>query len=327
MFRLAHISDIHLGLERMPSLRELASKRITGYVNWHRNRRKVLFGDVLDTLMADIQDKAPDHLAITCDMVNLATDREVATAAAWLKTAGAPDFASLVPGNHDAYVLGAYDKVSKAWRNHMISDDGRSIRSGDSLFPFLRVRDKVAIIGVSTATATPPFFASGYFGVDQARRTALLLDKAKKANLFRIVLIHHPPVRRATLWHKRMVGIGRFTRVMREHGAELVLHGHTHLNTLLWQGDMANPVPVVGIASASQGPGSEKPAATYNLLSIDEKDGAWRCRLERHQLTADSTSTQKVIDDIIVGPDATVTPFFGVPPAARDEALTDDPDV
>jgi hypothetical protein len=45
MFTLAHISDIHLGPMPDLSILELMSKRITGYVNWHRNRRKQLFGD------------------------------------------------------------------------------------------------------------------------------------------------------------------------------------------------------------------------------------------------------------------------------------------
>lgn len=44
------------------------------------------------------------------------------------------------------------------------------------------------------------------------------------------------------------------------------------------------PVPVVGIASASQGPGSVKPAAAYNLFSIDGSPGAWELSGERFSL-------------------------------------------
>ena len=47
MFRLAHLSDIHLGPLPEVSYRELASKRITGYINWQRNRKRAMFGDTL----------------------------------------------------------------------------------------------------------------------------------------------------------------------------------------------------------------------------------------------------------------------------------------
>src|ERR1700760_319791 len=98
MFKLAHISDVHLGPLPRLSIRELASKRITGYVNWHRNRRKHLFGGTLDLLLQDIGQKQADHLAVTGDLVNLASSIEIRTAAEWLESIGDPAFTSVVPG-------------------------------------------------------------------------------------------------------------------------------------------------------------------------------------------------------------------------------------
>lgn len=89
-------------------------------------------------------------------------------------------------------------------------------------------------------------------------------------------MIHHPPIRGATSMHKRMIGIRRFAATISAGGAELVLHGHTHLNTLHWLKGHTGPVPVVGIASASQGPGGSKPVAAYNLFSVDGEPGDWR---------------------------------------------------
>jgi len=43
-------------------------------------------------------------------------------------------------------------------------------------------------------------------------------------------------------------------------------------------------VPVVGIASASQGPGAVKPPAGYNLFSIDGCPGAWQLKWDRYGL-------------------------------------------
>jgi 3',5'-cyclic AMP phosphodiesterase CpdA len=282
MFRLAHISDIHLGPLPRITPRELASKRITGYVNWHRHRRKRLFGNILESLMTDIKTAAPDHLAMTGDMVNLAAAAEIEAIKGWLRAAGDPADISLVPGNHDAYVPGAFRKICAAWQPYMMGDDGRLSASGDHLFPFLRKRGKVALIGVSTAAATPPFMASGILGSRQARRLAALLEES--AGLFRIVLIHHPPVRGATSQYKRMLGIGRFSKVLRKSGAELVLHGHTHLDSLHWLAGKDTRVPVVGVPSASEAPGGKRPASGYNLITIDETQGGWATNLQRFGL-------------------------------------------
>ena len=288
MFTLAHISDIHLGSMPDMSIFDLMSKRITGYVNWHRNRRKQLFGNTLELLLEDVYSQAPDHLAITGDLVNLATDFEVKAAGIWLKSFSKPHDVSVVPGNHDAYVPGALDEALEEWRA-WIKPDKR--RADGHQFPYLRIRGNVALIGVSTATASPPFMASGYFGRNQARRFAEVLKETGNAGLFRVVMIHHPPIRGATPNYKRMIGIRRFGAAVHLGGAELVLHGHTHLNTLYWlTGPDRSRVPVVGIASASQSNGGHKPPAAYNLFRIDGEKGHWSVTRERHALNADNNT-------------------------------------
>ncbi|MGK6312474.1 metallophosphoesterase family protein [Neorhizobium sp. DT-125] len=286
MFKFAHISDIHLGPLPKLTLRELFSKRITGFVNWHRNRRKHLFVNTLDLLLSDLKTRDPDHLVITGDIVNLATGIEIRLAGEWLETIGDPLDTTVVPGNHDAYVPGAHDKSVKAWYPFIAGDDDpKDWPEDDHIFPTYRRRGPVAIIGCSTSNATPPFSASGYYSPRQARETVNLLKKAGDEGLFRIVLIHHPPIRGATPSHKRMLGIRRFAAAISTGGAELVLHGHTHLNTLYWLRSHHGQVPVVGIASASQGPGGHKPRAAYNLFTLSGEPGAWNLLCERYGLT------------------------------------------
>ncbi|OLP59410.1 metallophosphatase [Xaviernesmea oryzae] len=293
MFKLAHISDVHLGPLPDLSLRELASKRITGFVNWHRNRRKHMVSDTLEVLMDAVEAAGADHLAITGDLVNLASSREIEAVKTWLTAAGSPEHISIIPGNHDAYVPGAYEKSVKAWYPFMRGERAPESWNEDfHCFPYLRIRGNVALIGCSTAVATPPFAASGYFGRRQARETVNLLRAAGEAGLFRVVMIHHPPIRGATSMHKRMIGIRRFGAVISSGGAELVLHGHTHLNTVYQLRGQIRPVPVVGIASASQGVGGHKPPAGFNLFSINGSPGQWLCRRERFQLAADGRSLQ-----------------------------------
>lgn len=282
MFTLAHISDVHLGPIPDMSFRELLSKRITGYVNWQRNRRKQLFGNTLELLLEDVIARKPDHIAVTGDLVNLATNVEIEAAAVWLKSFSSPENVSVVPGNHDAYVRGAIERVWDTWKPWMSGDEG--LRENHR-FPYLRVRDKVALIGLSTATASPPFMASGYFGDGQARRFASTLREVGDKGLFRVAMIHHPPIRGATPNYKRMIGIRRFAAALHMHGAELVIHGHTHLNTVYWlSGPDGARVPVVGIASASQGNGGHKPPASYNLFHIGGEPGRWTLTRERYQL-------------------------------------------
>jgi 3',5'-cyclic AMP phosphodiesterase CpdA len=82
-----------------------------------------------------------------------------------------------------------------------------------------------------------------------------------------------------------MLGIRRFAAAVSTGGAELVLHGHTHLNTLYWLRSHTGNVPVVGIASASQGPGGHKPRAAYNLFTLSGEPGAWNLLCDRYGLT------------------------------------------
>lgn len=291
MFTLAHISDIHLG--PLPSLtfRELASKRITGYVNWHRNRRKHMVSNTLDMLVADMKAKTPDHTAVTGDLVNLASGLEIKKAAEWLRDLGDPLHTSVVPGNHDAYVPGAHEKAMQAWYDYVRGDDDPAEwRKDFKLWPTFRRRGQVALIGCSTSLATPPFSAGGFFSARQARETAQLLKKAGEEGLFRVVMIHHPPIRGAAAQHKRMIGIRRFAAAISLGGAELVLHGHTHLNTLNWIEKGGRRVPVIGIASASQGAGGKKPIAAYNLFHISGNQGDWSLDWERHALSREGTA-------------------------------------
>lgn len=280
MFRLAHLSDIHLGPLPQVAYRDLVSKRITGYINWRRNRSANLHEGVIDSIVADMKAAAPDHIAISGDLMNLALDGEIVLARLWLESLGSPQDVSVAPGNHDAYVPGALDRVREAWSPWMRGDD-----TGKMAFPYMRVRGQVALIGVSSARATAPFMASGFFGQEQAAELARLLEDARTRGLCRVVMIHHPPVRGAAAAHKRLFGIDRFQKTMRDCGAELVLHGHTHLPTTYRIAGRDGTVPVVGVAAAGQAPKSRRPAGQYNLFEIDGGPERWRIALTRRGIS------------------------------------------
>ena len=293
MFRLAHISDPHLGPLPSPTLAQLASKRIFGYINWRRNRKGVLTNSTLDALIDDMRRQAPDHLAVTGDLVNLALPAEITNARKWLETLGTPEDVSAIPGNHDAYVPRARMSAEKSWAPFMRGDQ-HDERDWSPAYPYLRIRDNIALIGVSSATATMPLMATGYFRKAQARRLETLLEDCARRDFFRVVMIHHPPCRNATQWYKRLVGGSLFRKVIAKHGAELILHGHTHLATKMSTMSPKGPVPVICVPSASQGTGTKKPAARYNLFDIDGSPGSWRCNLIERGF--DETGTLREIE-------------------------------
>lgn len=288
MFKLAHISDVHLSPLPAVSLGELFSKRITGYVNWRINRAKTHGANVLVSLMTDIAASKPDHIAISGDLVNLALNAEFDASLSWLKSIGAGEHISVISGNHDAYVPGALTKACATWHDYMKSDS--EIKG----FPFVRQRGPVAIIGASSAFPTLPFMASGFFGMKQAKRLAEHLRQANERGLFRVVMIHHPPFRYRNDMIRRLHGITLFQKTVLEAGAELVLHGHTHLASFnqIGQGDAA--IPVIGVPSASQAFGSHKPAARWNEFAISGEAGAWNCIWSERGVTDNTTTVQAI---------------------------------
>ncbi|MBN8999052.1 MAG: metallophosphoesterase [Rhizobiales bacterium] len=283
MFRLAHLSDPHLGPLPRPKTLQLASKRVLGYLNWRRNRMRSLAGPVLAGLIDDILAGRPDHIAVTGDLVNIGLPGEIAAARDWLDAFGPPEQISVIPGNHDAYVPGALAKALTAWAPYATGD--HEAPPGRVVFPYLRRRGPVAIIAVSSARASAPFMATGH--VPSAVLPALrdMLARAGREGLFRVVLIHHPPFVNATRWHKRLVGSGRVRAVLREAGAELVLHGHTHVDSYAEIDGPERAIPVIGVPSAANAPGGHKPAARYNLFSIRGEPGAWHCHMTERGYT------------------------------------------
>lgn len=278
MFHLSHISDIHLSPLPEPHFFELLGKRFTGYMNWKKKRQGEMGRQTLDAVMTSIKEKNPDHLVISGDLVNLSLAKEFSAAKDWLLTQGSARDISLTFGNHDAYVSGAFKKACKTFRPWISSEE---VHSWSAPFPYMRVRGQVAIIAVSSAVATPPFMANGYFDSAQAHHLGDLLNEAKERNLFRVVMIHHPPYKKATYWYKKLWGIERFQHVINQYGAELVLHGHTHVPTLEHIDGKERDVPVIGVASASQAFGGKKPPANYNWFSIEGDCESWHCQLER----------------------------------------------
>ena len=287
MFVLAHLSDPHLAPLPPPRWPELMGKRMTGFLHWRRNRHRIHRSDVLARVVSDLKANAPDHIAVTGDLVNIALAAEFAPAREWLESLGPPRDVTLVPGNHDAYVRSTAELLQAHWGNYMRGDDGGG-------FPLLRRRDDVALIGLSSAVPTAALLGTGRLGKAQLRRLAHLLESCCRQGLFRVVLIHHPPRSTSRRYFKRLVDGSQFRAVLAQHGAELVIHGHDHTHSLTYVAGPHRPIPVAGVPSASQIPREHHAGGGYNLYRIDGQPGAWRCEIDARGLAPDGKSVMRV---------------------------------
>lgn len=274
MFVLAHLSDPHLAPLPPPQISELASKRITGYINWRRKRAAIHRPDVLARIVQDLKSQSPDHVAVLGDLANISLVKEFVAGRLWLESLGSPHDVTLVPGNHDVYVRAATGAPERHWGAYMRGDGETATH-----FPFVRRRGPAALVGLSTAVPTPPFMATGALGPAQCARLGEILARLAREHLFRVVLIHHPPRSRPEDRHKRLVDGDEFRSVIAGHGAELVLHGHDHVRALTWLDGPRGKVPALGVPSASACADGPHESAAYHLYRIDGTPGAWRCEL------------------------------------------------
>jgi 3',5'-cyclic AMP phosphodiesterase CpdA len=280
-FVLAHLSDLHLSTLRGVRPRELMDKRILGYLSWRHRRRREHRSDVLDVLRADLHSERPDHIAVTGDLTHIGLPQEFREAAEWLAKLGPPQNVTVVPGNHDAYVHEPWQRTFAHWSPYMRGDAAAAAdesAEGNVEFPTLRVRRHVAMIGLSTALPSAPFLATGHLGERQLGRLDRMLSETAAAGLFRIVLLHHPPGRHTVRWRKALRDGAALRDILARHGAELTLHGHSHLSAATYLDRHARNL-AIGVPSASAIGKHADRHATYHLYRIRREGERWRLRV------------------------------------------------
>jgi len=279
-FTLAHLTDLHVADHRDIRLTDLLNKRFFGYIKWRLKRRTTQHEDVLGSLIDDLRSSQPDHIAVTGDLTHLGLPAEFQKAKKFLSDLGAPPEVTVIPGNHDAYVAAALEDGLPHWAEYIVSDQykitGGQPVSYSALFPSLRIRGSVALIGISTARPCSTFLAVGSIGKEQRQRLRKILIETGQKSLFRVILIHHPPVNGAVSWRKRLTDAEAFHTIVRLHGAELILHGHAHRFA---QAKLKTPggyVPVIGISSASAADRHSTRRARYHIYHLSQTVHGWQ---------------------------------------------------
>lgn len=259
IYRIAHLSDPHLppppGAFR---LKDVFTKRLLSRIAWRR-KRKVHRPDVLAELIDDLKVASPDHVVISGDLTNFASRTEIAAARTWLESLGDPKDFTVSPGNHDALAGRGGAERFAAWTPWLGDDNAAA-------FPQVRVRGPVAIFNLCSAVKTAPHLATGRLGEEQLHRLDVLLADPAYADLFRIVVLHHPPQKGAVAKRKALEDQEALRAVLAQRGANLVLHGHAHESLV---GSVAGPngaaIPVLGVPSASAQPSGHSPARWHSI--------------------------------------------------------------
>ncbi len=279
--RIAHISDLHVLAMDGVSTSRFLNKRLTGYMNLKLKRQHVHRSQTVVALLREIRRQNPDHVVITGDLTNLALEPEFEAVRAMLdeELGFDPSRVSVVPGNHDLYTRGAlraqrFTRYFAPYVTSDLPDLGANIPLG--LFPFVRLRNNVAIIGLSSAVPRPPLVASGELGALQtgALRDILANDQVKKRTP--IFLLHHPPKNPDSVVKTALEGLwdaAALTSMYDHLQRGLLLHGHLHRRIHRAHPTSSGSLDSVGATSASLHHEHEDRMAGFNTYDIDESGG------------------------------------------------------
>lgn len=277
VFRLAHISDLHLSPPPRRGI-ELEPKRWLSRFAWRRKRKRHSV-EALGALVADLQAHRPDHIAITGDLTNFATPDEFAGARRWLEALAPAAQVTVSPGNHDALAGSGGHERFAAWRP-WLGDEATTD------FPLVRRRGPAALINLCSATPTAAHLAQGVLDPAQLAQLPEILRRLGQEGLFRIVLLHHPPVAGAVSRRKALRQAPELAAILAAEGAELVLHGHAHEASVAILPGPSEPIPVLGVPPAS-GIRGHGEAARWHAIEVESTTAGWRVRVIARGLGAE----------------------------------------
>jgi 3',5'-cyclic AMP phosphodiesterase CpdA len=278
-FKLVHLSDFHLCRPQGAPLAAWAGKRAISFLAWQTRRRHENRPAVLSAMIRALAKLSWDHAVVTGDLTQLGLPAEYRLARRYLEAIGPPERVLVVPGNHDALVTSPFRESFALWADFMALDDGMPV------FPTLRIRRRVALIGLSSAQPTWPFSAAGRLGADQRGRLGQILAQTGRQGFFRVVLLHHPLLPGQVSRRKSLTDAPALRALLRRYGAELVLHGHAHRDL---QGELAGPagaIPVLGLPATSAAHRCRERRACLRIFSIQRASAGWKIEVQDHGYT------------------------------------------
>ena len=186
---ISHISDLHLPIEKKPTFFQLFNKRIFGYINHSSKRKNTFTLENLNLIFNDINKSNDMHTVLTGDIVNLSLEDEFSSASQLLDHHFKEKDLSIIPGNHDAYIKVDYKRSLSYLEKYFYKQKNLIDQEP---FPYLKVINDIAIIGLSSAVNSPPLMCWGKISSKQINVLEDILKSINGNNYFTIMLIHHP---------------------------------------------------------------------------------------------------------------------------------------
>ncbi|CAN5919606.1 metallophosphoesterase [soil metagenome] len=276
MFRIAHVSDLHVLAPSGVELRRiLFNKRMTGYANLVLKRARVYRRDYLVAVLAEAASSA-DHLVVTGDITNLSLEGEYEEAVRLLEDAARSTEVTVVPGNHDIYLPSIHRerRFPHHFGGFMESDlPALALDLPAGRFPFVKLRGPAAIIGLTSAVPRPPFVSAGHVGAAQLGALEQVLLHPEVSRRTPVVLIHHCPFdSRFRLEQLRggLVDASALRATLQGLARGLVLYGHLHVRRHARLATASGGLDVVCATAAALDHPDDRIRAGFNLYELDD---------------------------------------------------------
>jgi len=276
MFRIAHVSDLHVFAPTGVELRRvLFNKRITGYANLLTKRARVYRQDYLLQVL-EAAARECDHLVVTGDITNLSLEAEYDEATRLLREAARSTEVTVVPGNHDIYL--PVTLRERRFPHHFSSFMGSDLPElavdlSAGRFPSVKLRGPVALIGLTTAVPRPPFVSAGVVGGLQLEALARVLAHPEVARRTPVILLHHSPfdsLFRLEQLRGGLVDAPSLRAVLQPLERGLVLYGHLHLREHARHSTARGALDAVCSTAAALDHPDARIRAGFNQYEVDD---------------------------------------------------------
>jgi 3',5'-cyclic AMP phosphodiesterase CpdA len=276
--KIAHLSDLHLlSLDGVP-FRRFLNKRASGWVNLRMKRGAIHRASYVRAVLRAVTEAHVDHVVVTGDLTNLALESEFELARDVLtrELGMDPSEVTIVPGNHDLYTRGALRsaRFGTYFSEWLASDlPGMAVDAGGGRFPIVRLRDRVAIVGLSSAVPRPPFIAAGELGRAQVEAVRRVLAHPEVSRRTAVLVLHHPVVQQGSALKQYAEGLRDATAlrsVLQGLERGLILHGHLHRRLQRTIQTGRGSLYQVGATSASLEHAAPDRMAGFNVYQVDD---------------------------------------------------------
>ena len=268
VFRLLHISDLHLPLPMRPSPIDLANKRVLGYANLIFKRGHTHKREVFEALLEEAVSRAPDLVAITGDLCNLCLKPEYEEVRRIFSRAGlAPERTVIIPGNHDRYtamgdLFGTFEHEMSSWLPPGFDKDWG--------YPIVLERGPISLAALDTGVWRGPIRAAGKVDPEQREALRRFLDKTSKSGKWPVIALHHPPYKiRGPLFKQYRAGLAGHEDLMAAVGDTPVTIIHGHMHRALYE--RIGNAEIFGVPSASNDTGEDATQAAFNVYELTSK--------------------------------------------------------